>query len=113
MKKAAILIAALAASPIAVPTIANAEVKDTSETGFVIVHTAEVSGSPEEIWKRLIAPKRWWSKEHSWSGSVAGFYIDAQANGCFCELFQEKGKDGKLKNRRQRRAYARDICAAG
>ena len=97
MKKAAILIAALAASPIAVPTIANAEVKDTSESGFVIIHTAEVSGSPDEIWKRLIAPKRWWSKEHSWSGSVAGFYIDAQANGCFCELFQEKGKNGKLK----------------
>ena len=97
MKKAAIMIAALAASPIAVPTTANAEVKDVSDRGFVIIHTAEVSGSPEEIWKRLIAPKQWWSKEHSWSGSVAGFYIDAQANGCFCELFQEKDKNGKLK----------------
>jgi len=97
MKKAAIMIAALAASSIAVPTAANAEVKDASDTGFVIIHTAEVSGSPEEIWKRLIAPKRWWSKEHSWSGSVDGFYIDAQANGCFCELFQEKDKNGKLR----------------
>jgi hypothetical protein len=49
------------------------------------------------VWKRLLAPKDWWNKAHTWSGSAEGFYIDPQANGCFCELFQEKGADGKLK----------------
>lgn len=76
---------------------ADAEVKASSENGFNVIHIASVKATPEEIWKRLLAPKDWWNKAHSWSGSSAGFYIDAQANGCFCELFQEKGADGKLK----------------
>jgi hypothetical protein len=81
----------------ALSTPAHAEVKATSDTGFNVVHIASVAASPETIWKRLLAPKDWWNKAHSWSGSSAGFYIDAQANGCFCELFQEKGADGKVK----------------
>ena len=76
---------------------AFAEVKSTSDTGFNIVHIASVDAAPGEIWKRLLAPRDYWNKAHSWSGSSDGFYIDAQANGCFCELFQEKGADGKLK----------------
>lgn len=75
----------------------HAEVKSTTDTGFNIVHLAEVAADPDTIWKRLIAPKSYWSKAHSWSGSSEGFYIDAQAGGCFCELFQEKGADGKTK----------------
>ena len=76
---------------------AFAEVKSSSDAGFNVVHLVTVEAKPEEIWKRLIAPKGWWNKAHSWSGSSDGFYIDAQANGCFCELFQEKGDDGRLK----------------
>lgn len=76
---------------------AYAEVKASTDTGFNVVHLAVVEAKPEEIWKRLIAPKDWWSKAHSWSGSSDGFYIDAQANGCFCELFQQKADDGRLK----------------
>ena len=76
---------------------AFAEVKATSETGFNVVHIAEVATTPDMVWKRLLAPKDWWNKAHSWSGSSEGFYIDPQANGCFCELFQDKGADGKLK----------------
>lgn len=74
-----------------------AEVKTVTDAGFNIVHIAEVAADPDVIWKRLIAPKEYWSKAHSWSGSSEGFYIDPQANGCFCELFQEKGADGKTK----------------
>ena len=75
----------------------QAEVKTISDTGFSIVHIAEVATEPDVVWKRLIAPKSYWSKAHSWSGSSDGFYIDAQAGGCFCELFQEQGADGKTK----------------
>ncbi len=94
MKQPVILLAATLA---AASSPAMAEVKATSDTGFNIVHIASVKATPDEIWKRLLAPKDWWNKAHSWSGSSAGFYIDAQANGCFCELFQETGADGKLK----------------
>ena len=84
----------MAATVIATPV--SAEVKSASETGFNIIHIATVDATPDDIWKRLIAPKDYWSKAHSWSGSSAGFYIDAQANGCFCELFQEADANGKL-----------------
>ena len=76
---------------------AVAEVKTVTDSGFNIVHIAEVTAKPDVLWKRLIAPQDYWSKAHSWSGSSEGFYIDAQAGGCFCELFQEKGADGKTK----------------
>ena len=89
------LISAAILSALSMP--AFAEVKSTSDTGFNIVHIASVDAAPGEIWKRLLAPRDYWNKAHSWSGSSDGFYIDAQANGCFCELFQEKGADGKLK----------------
>jgi hypothetical protein len=75
---------------------AFAEVKAASDTGFNSVHIATVKATPEEIWTRLLTPKDYWNKAHSWSGSTAGFYIDAQANGCFCELFQEADVNGKL-----------------
>ena len=84
-----------AAAVLAISAPAAAEVKNATETGFNVVHFAAVSAEPDIIWKRLIAPKTYWSKTHSWSGSSDGFYIDAQAGGCFCELFQEKGADGK------------------
>lgn len=89
----------LAACGIAFATPAMAELKNQSDAGFVIGHTAEVLAKPDEVWKRLIAPKEWWSPQHSWSGSVAGFYLDAQAGGCFCELLQDKAADGTLKTR--------------
>jgi hypothetical protein len=76
---------------------AFADVKAASETGFNVIHIASVQATPDEIWKRLLAPKDYWNKSHSWSGSTAGFYIDAQANGCFCELFQETDANGKVK----------------
>jgi hypothetical protein len=85
-------IAALTALAISVP--AHAEVKTQGDNGFNVVQLAEVAASPEEIWKRLISPKDYWSKEHSWSGSSAGFFIEAQAGGCFCELLNAKPSDG-------------------
>ena len=82
---------------IVVSTPAFAEVKAASDAGFNSIHIATVKATPEEIWKRLVMPKDYWNKAHSWSGSTAGFYIDAQANGCFCELIQETDADGALK----------------
>ena len=49
-----------------------ADVKAASETGFNVIHIATVQATPDEIWKRLVAPKDYWNKSHSWSGSTAG-----------------------------------------
>jgi hypothetical protein len=91
MKKAVLLVAAglFAAHP------AHAEIKSQSDFGFISGHSAEVLAKPDDVWKRLIVPKEWWNPAHSWSGTIDGFYIDAQAGGCFCELIQEKAVDGK------------------
>lgn len=91
-------IAILAASILASSAPAHADIKAQGENGFNVVHIAEVEAAPDEIWKRLISPKDYWSKEHSWSGSSAGFFIDAQAGGCFCELLQGKQTDSKPVN---------------
>lgn len=74
---------------------AHAEVRASSDNGFQIYHVAEVAVPPATVWKRLTTPKDWWSPDHSWSGSTAGFYMDSKAGGCFCELIQEKNKAGK------------------
>lgn len=88
-----LLVSAALIAAISAP--ASAEVKNATDSGFNVVHITEVVAEPDVIWKRLIAPKAYWSKAHSWSGNSDGFYIDAQAGGCFCELFQENGADGK------------------
>jgi len=77
---AAILMAAgLAAPP------AAAKIIDQSDIGFTVAHTAQVAAAPEDVWKMLRMPDKWWSKEHSWSGDAANFWLDSQAGGCFCE----------------------------
>lgn len=79
-----------------VATPAKAEVKTVNDQGFSTLHAADVLAKPEDVWKRLLLIKDWWNPAHSWSGSTEGFYIDPQAGGCFCEIFQEKDKDGKI-----------------
>lgn len=64
---------------------AAAEVIASSEAGFVVRETAEVAADPAQTWQALIAPQKWWSKAHTFSGDSANLYLDAQGGGCFCE----------------------------
>lgn len=82
--------AALLAAALAHP--AQAKVIDQSEIGFSVAHTAQVAATPEDVWKMLRMPQNWWSKEHSWSGDAANFWLDSQAGGCFCEKLPDTGK---------------------
>lgn len=78
-------IALLCAAP------ANAKVVDQSEAGFAVAHTAQVAATPADVWKMLRMPQSWWSKDHSWSGDAANFWLDQQAGGCFCEKLPDTG----------------------
>lgn len=73
------------------PTAASAKVIDQSDTGFTAAHTAQVAATPADVWKMLRMPQNWWSKEHSWSGDAANFWLDSQAGGCFCEKLPDGG----------------------
>ena len=79
-------IALLAALLLAVPAASSrAEVVAQSEVGFVVKLSAETTASPQDAWRMLIAPAKWWSSDHTWSHDAANLYIDAQGSGCFCE----------------------------
>ncbi len=71
--------------------VATAKVVDQSEAGFTVAHTAQVAATPADVWKMLRMPQNWWSKDHSWSGDAANFWLDSQAGGCFCEKLPDTG----------------------
>lgn len=90
---AALLPALLLAAP------ARAEVAAKGENGFVVHLEADAAQPPAAVWPVLIAPARWWSGEHTFSGDAANLYLDAQASGCFCELLP-RPKDAPEDQRR-------------
>jgi len=81
--------ALFAAAVVAAP--AQAKVIDQGDAGFTVAHTAQVAASPDDVWAMLRMPQKWWSKEHSWSGDAANFWLDSQAGGCFCEKLPDAG----------------------
>ena len=85
MSKYLLAATALALGLAAAQPAARAEVTSQSDAGFVIKLAADTPASKEDAWKALIAPGKWWSSDHTYSGNAANLYIDAQATGCFCE----------------------------
>ena len=83
---AAVLAAGLMA---AIP--APAAVNDVSATGFTIVETAEISASPDQVYRALATPSRWWNSEHTFSGDAANLSLDPRAGGCWCETLPGGG----------------------
>ena len=82
--------AALAGALVFAPA-AHAKIIDQGDIGFTVAHTAQVAATPADVWKMLRMPQNWWSKEHSWSGDAANFWLDSQAGGCFCEKLPDTG----------------------
>jgi hypothetical protein len=64
-------------------TPAHGEVVAQSASGFVITASAEVTASQEQAWRELIAPARWWSKDHTYSHDAANLTLDPRPGGCF------------------------------
>jgi hypothetical protein len=73
---------------LAVP--ATAEVHETSSSGFVIQLGVDVSASSKQSWDALVAPRKWWNAEHSYSRDAANLSLDPRAGGCFCEILPSK-----------------------
>ena len=88
----------LALLALALPTAAAAKVDSQSDIGFAVVHQGTAPLPPAELWKLVVAPGRWWSKAHSWTGDPENFFLDPQAGGCFCERIRARA-DGKIVNR--------------
>lgn len=79
-----ILVPVLAlAATIASP--AHADVVAQSEAGFAASGSSTVTATPEQAWRLLVVPARWWNKAHTWSGDAANLSIDPRPGGCYCE----------------------------
>lgn len=66
-------------------TAAQAEVVDLQPSGFEVKHTVQIAASPQQVYVALIQPGRWWSSDHTWSGSAANMRFEPAAGGCWCE----------------------------
>jgi uncharacterized protein YndB with AHSA1/START domain len=67
---------------------AHAAVTDVVASGFEIEHTIHVAAPPAAVYDLLIQPARWWSSDHTYSGSAANLSLEAKGGGCWCEKFE-------------------------
>lgn len=82
-RSAGLLVAALT---FALASTAQAEVKDSSPSGFTIENSRVVPVDAAAAFKALIEDvDRWWPKDHSWWGKDSKLSIEPRAGGCFCE----------------------------
>lgn len=70
-----------------------AEVLDAAPTGFTVQHEMLIGEDRAVTWHAAVHEVgRWWSDDHTVSGSAARLTIDARPLGCFCENLG--GNDG-------------------
>ena len=80
-------VTALLALVFAIAPTAQAEVRDSSASGFTVENSIEVPVDTDAAWSALVRDvDRWWPRDHTWWGSESGLRIDAVAGGCFCEV---------------------------
>ena len=73
------------------PAMAKADVADVSPTGFQLHIAVHIAAPPDKVYAALIQPAKWWSSDHTFSGSAANLTLDAKAGGCFCEALPNGG----------------------
>ena len=69
----------------------RAEVLDSAENGFTLVHETTISASRAEAWAAAVEHiGKWWSSDHTISGDAGRMSIDARPLGCFCETIGDE-----------------------
>ncbi len=64
----------------------QAEVLDSTAGGFTTRHSVEITESRSQVYRALVNDiGKWWSDDHTVSGSAANLSMNAVVNGCFCE----------------------------
>lgn len=69
---------------------ARAEVRESSEHGFVLENVETVPVGRDAVWAALIDIARWWPSGHTWWGDASKLSINPVAGGCFCEIDGER-----------------------
>ncbi|HEY2781662.1 MAG TPA: hypothetical protein VGI90_12835 [Steroidobacteraceae bacterium] len=70
---------------------APAEVLSVGSNGFEVKETVHVTAASDKAYAALLQPARWWSSDHTFSGSAANLVLEARAGGCWCESLADGG----------------------
>jgi uncharacterized protein YndB with AHSA1/START domain len=62
-----------------------AAVKESADDRITIESVVMAERSPDEVYRLLVTPQRWWDGAHTYSGAATNLRMDARAGGCFCE----------------------------
>jgi uncharacterized protein YndB with AHSA1/START domain len=62
-----------------------AAVKESADDRVAIESVVMAERSPDEVYRLLVKPQRWWDGAHTYSGAATNLRMDARAGGCFCE----------------------------
>ena len=73
-------------------SVASADVIDSAEGGFTLVHEVTIAAAREDAWRAAVYEVgQWWSSDHSITGDASNMRIDARPQGCFCETVGDNG----------------------
>jgi hypothetical protein len=70
---------------------AQAAVASATDTTFVVKTDMTLSVPPDQAYARFVEWGRWWSSDHSFSGSAANFSLKIEPGGCLCEAMPGGG----------------------
>jgi uncharacterized protein YndB with AHSA1/START domain len=74
------------------PALAQAEVVDSSGSGFTVRTTLTIAAPPADVYRKFIRNiGDWWSSDHAFSGDSHNLSIEERAAGCFCEKLPNGG----------------------
>jgi len=66
-------------------------VTDVGPNGFMLKIDTHIGASPDRVYAALIEPARWWSPDHTFSGSANSLRLEPKAGGCWCEVLPNGG----------------------
>lgn len=72
---------------LAMTGVAGADVTTKAPDGMTLQIVAESALDRDAAWARLLDVASWWSDGHTYSGSASSMSLDAQAGGCWCEMW--------------------------
>jgi uncharacterized protein YndB with AHSA1/START domain len=74
----------------------QAEVKQAQADSMLLEFNARIAAPPAAAFDSMVHIERWWSSEHTYSGSASNMSLSAEPGGCFCERW----KDGAVEHGR-------------
>ena len=86
MRMPAFLVLALLALA---PALSQAAVKQAASDSLLIQDSRVLHVTPAKAYAALSDVAHWWDSEHTWSGNAANLSLKPEADGCFCERWND------------------------